>query len=105
MLALPEGVEDFVLYCDASISRKGHGANAEGARDSIYVETAEASREEISHPRSRVSGDGVRPKDLASLSVRSSVHHIYGPQKLEVSHRLALPKHETKEMVRCDERL
>ena len=43
ILVLAGGVEDFVVYCDASIARLGVCVDAEGACDCIRFEAAEAS--------------------------------------------------------------
>nr|GEX81559.1 RNA-directed DNA polymerase like [Tanacetum cinerariifolium] len=45
ILALPEGSEDFIVYCDASI--KGLGANAKGKGDFLLVTTTEISQEKL----------------------------------------------------------
>ena len=105
VLTLPEGMEDFVVYCDASITGLWRGVDAKGACDRVRIEAAEASRGKVSHPRSRVGGCGVRPQDLAPLSVWGSVYDIHGPQEFEVFDGSAKPEHVSEEMVGCSKGL
>ncbi|GKE73019.1 putative reverse transcriptase domain-containing protein, partial [Tanacetum coccineum] len=67
ILALPEGSENFVVYCDASHSavlmQKGKG-------HSLRIPPTQGSREELYHPRFRTRSSSVCPEDVETLCVR-----------------------------------
>ena len=88
-------MEDFVV----DPAKIGCSTHAEGACDSVCIEAAEASRDEVPHPLSGVGGSGVRPQDLASLFLWGSVYHIHGPQELEVFDGSAQSKYAPEETV------
>ncbi|GJT93266.1 putative reverse transcriptase domain-containing protein [Tanacetum coccineum] len=51
ILALPEGSEDFVVYCDAVTQRLSAGVNAAREGDCLCFSTVKSSREELHHSR------------------------------------------------------
>ncbi|GKB10932.1 hypothetical protein Tco_0844855 [Tanacetum coccineum] len=65
ILALPEGSENFVVYCDAS--HKGWGASFEMQKvegHSLRISPTQGSREELYHTRPRAWCSSVCPEDV-----------------------------------------
>ena len=100
ILTLPEGVDDFVVYCDASIIGMGAMLMQRGhviAYASRLLKPHEANY--LTHDL-ELGGCGVHPQDLATLPLWGPLYHLHGPQEFEVPHGSANSEHEAASVVR-----
>ncbi|GKA96729.1 reverse transcriptase domain-containing protein [Tanacetum coccineum] len=74
IFALPEGSENFMVYCDAS--HKGLGAVLM-QKEKVIVPPTQGSRKELYHTRPRAWCSSVCPENVETLSVRYQVRCVH----------------------------
>nr|GEY17970.1 hypothetical protein [Tanacetum cinerariifolium] len=67
ILALPEGSENFVVYCDALHKGFGRGFNTKRESHSLRILPTQGSREELYHTRPKAWCGSVCPKEVETL--------------------------------------